>query len=328
MALKLSIIGNGQRSMGDATLDDIRDCLEQKTGVVWIDASGPSFEEIDAIGDLFHFHALSLEDAHLRHQRPKVDQYEGYLFIVFYVMAEVDGEIRTVEVDFFVGEHYVVTMHQRPLAALGEVQQRWMRNAAANGSGTSGSAHSAGILLYSILDAIVDAYFPLVDRIGEEIERLEESIFTSDDPDAQRKIFSMKRNLLSMRRVLGPERDVMNVLVRRDTPIFEMTTVIYMQDVYDHILRVNDALDIYREIVTSALDAHLSMTSNRLNVVMKRMTAASVILMTVTIVASIYGMNFVHMPELDWRFGYPLALGVMLAAAGVLIAVFKKIDYL
>src|SRR6478609_778275 len=97
MTLKLSIIGNGQQSMGDATLDDILACLEQKSGVVWIDASGPSIEEIDAIGKLFHFHALSLEDAHRRHQRPKIDQYDGYLFIVFYVMAEVDGEIRTEE---------------------------------------------------------------------------------------------------------------------------------------------------------------------------------------------------------------------------------------
>lgn len=328
MALKLSIIGDSRATMGEATLDDIRACLEQRNGVVWIDASEPSYEEIDAIGELFHFHSLSLEDAHMRHQRPKIDQYENYLFIVFYVLAEVDGEVRAEEVDFFVGDRYVVTMHQRELGALGEVQQRWARNIATSGNGQTSSAQTSGFLLYSILDAIVDAYFPVVDQLGESIEQLEEAIFISEDPDAQRKIFSLKRNLLSMRKLLGPERDVMNVLVRRDTPIFDMTTVIYMQDVYDHILRVNDAIDTYREIVTGALDAHLSMTSNKLNVVMKRMTAASVILMTVTIVASIYGMNFVHMPELDWRLGYPMALGIMLSAAGILIVVFKKVDYL
>ena len=235
-------------------------------------------------------------------------------------MAIVDESVEAEEIAFFVGERYVVTMHQLPLAVLGDVQQRWTRNSMS----ANGGAESSGILLYSILDAIVDAYFPIIDYFGDELERLEEEIFATDDLDAQRKIFSMKRNLLSMRKLLGPERDVMNVLVRRDTPIFEITIVVYMQDVYDHILRVSDALDTYRDIVTGALDAYLSMTSNRLNIVMKRMTASSIILMTVTIVASIYGMNFTHMPELDWRLGYPMALGIMAGAAGTLIYLFKK----
>ena len=324
MALKLSIIRNGAAALTDVSMDDIHDCLQKRDGVVWIDASGPSFQEIDEIGRIFHFHPLSIEDAHKRHQRPKIDQYEDYFFIVFYAMAVVDDIVKAEEISFFVGDRYVVTMHQVPLTVLGDVQQRWTRNV----SSANGAAQSSGILLYSILDAIVDAYFPIIDHFGDELDRLEEEIFTTDDLEAQRKIFSMKRNLLSMRKLLGPERDVMNVLVRRDTPIFELTIVVYMQDVYDHILRVSDALDTYRDIVTGALDAYLSMTSNRLNVVMKRMTAASVILMTVTIVASIYGMNFTHMPELDWRLGYPMALGIMATAAGTLIYLFKKIDYL
>jgi magnesium transporter len=324
MALKLSIIRNGAASLADVSMDDVHDCLQKKDGVVWIDATGPSFQEIDELGKIFKFHPLSIEDAHLRHQRPKIDQYDAYFFIVFYAMAIVDDAVKAEEIDFFVGERYVVTVHQLPLAVLGEVQQRWTRNT----TSANGGAGSSGVLLYSILDAIVDAYFPIIDYFGDELDRLEEEIFTTDDLDAQRKIFSMKRNLLSMRKLLGPERDVMNVLVRRDTPIFEITIVVYMQDVYDHILRVSDALDTYRDIVTGALDAYLSMTSNRLIVVMKRMTASSIILMTVTIVASIYGMNFTHMPELDWRLGYPMALGIMAGAAGVLIYLFKKIDYL
>ncbi len=324
MALKLSIIRNGAASQADISMEDIHDCLQKKDGVVWIDATDPSFEEIDELGESFHFHPLSVEDAHRRHQRPKIDQYDAYFFIVFYAMAIVDESVKAEEISFFVGERYVVSMHHLPLAVLGDVQERWTRNTMS----ANGGAQSSGILLYSILDAIVDAYFPIIDHFGDELDRLEEEIFTTDDLDAQRKIFSMKRNLLSMRKLLGPERDVMNVLVRRDTPIFEITIVVYMQDVYDHILRVSDALDTYRDIVTGALDAYLSMTSNRLNVVMKRMTASSIILMTVTIVASIYGMNFKYMPELDWRLGYPMALGIMAGAAGVLIFLFKKIDYL
>ncbi len=324
MALKLSIIRNGAASQADISMEDIHDCLQKKDGVVWIDATDPSFEEIDKLGKLFQFHPLSIEDAHKRHQRPKIDQYDTYFFIVFYAMAIVDESVEAEEIAFFVGERYVVTMHQLPLTVLGDVQQRWTRNSMSANAGVE----SSGILLYSILDAIVDDYFPIIDYFGDELERLEEEIFATDDLDAQRKIFSMKRNLLSMRKLLGPERDVMNVLVRRDTPIFEITIVLYMQDVYDHILRVSDALDTYRDIVTGALDAYLSITSNRLNVVMKRMTASSIILMTVTIVASIYGLNFKHMPELDWRLGYPMALGIMAGAAGTLIYLFKKIDYL
>ena len=324
MALKHSIIRNGVASLTDVSMDDIHDCLQKKDGVVWIDASDPSLQEIDELGKLFQFHPLSIEDAHKRHQRPKIDQYDTYFFIVFYAMSIVDHSVETEEIAVFVGKQYVVTMHQLPLAVLSDVQQRWTRNSVS----ANGGAESSGILLYSILDAIVDAYFPIIDYFGDELERLEEDIFATDDLDAQRKIFLMKRNLLSMRKLLGPERDVMNVLVRRDTPIFEITTVVYMQDVYDHILRVSDALDTYRDIVTGALDAYLSMTSNRLNIVMKRMTASSIILMTVTIVASIYGMNFTHMPELDWRLGYPMALGIMAFAAGTLIYLFKKIDYL
>ena len=134
--------------------------------------------------------------------------------------------------------------------------------------------------------------------------------------------------MLAVRRVLGPERDVMNVLVRRDSPVFGAETIVYFQDVYDHILRVTDAVDSYRDLLSSALDVHLSMTSNRLNQVMKTLTGSSIILMSMTLVASVYGMNFDVMPELDWQLGYAWALGLMTVVGGTLFAVFRRIDWL
>lgn len=313
--------GTAQKTIEKATIDDVRSCLAKKDGVIWVDAGEPSFAELTELASIFGFHPLAVEDAHLRHQRPKIDQYENFLFLVFYAIALADDRVVTEEVEFFVGDGYVVTAHIRPLRAIVDVKTRWVNAASIGGV-------SAGMLLYSLLDSIVDAYFPLVDMLGERIEELEESIFNNESHTAQREIFHLKRNLATVRRLLGPERDVMNILVRRDVPLFDSTTAIYLADVYDHILRANDALDSYREVVTGALDAYLSLTSNRLNQVMKRMTAGSIILMSVTLVASIYGMNFVHMPELAWHLGYPLALGLMLGIAGTLAYFFKRIDYL
>lgn len=324
MGYTISILrgtGRTEKTIEKATIDDVRSCLNKKDGVIWVDAAEPSFVELTELASIFGFHPLAVEDAHLRHQRPKIDQYENFLFLVFYAIALSEDRVVTEEVEFFVGDGYVVTAHIRPLRAIVDVKSRWLTAASIGGV-------SAGMLLYSLLDAIVDAYFPLIDVLGERIEELEESIFNHETPTAQREIFHLKRNLASVRRLLGPERDVMNILVRRDVPLFDNTTAVYLTDVYDHILRVNDALDSYREVVTGALDAYLSLTSNRLNQVMKRMTAGSIILMSVTLVASIYGMNFVHMPELQWHLGYPLAIGIMLGIAGSLAYFFKRIDYL
>jgi magnesium transporter len=179
-----------------------------------------------------------------------------------------------------------------------------------------------------LLDAIVDGYFPIVDQISDRIEDLESLIFDHYRREVQEQIFALKKDLLAVRRVLAPERDMMNVLLRPGSPVFGEATVAYFQDVYDHILRIMDAVDTDRDLLSSALDAFLSVTSNRLNQTMKTLTASSIILMTMTLVAGVYGMNFVHMPELDWKLGYAWALGVMVALGAGLIVVFRRIDWI
>ncbi len=292
--------------------------------LLWIDLVDPSAADVDDIAREFAFHPLAREDAHHGKQRPKVDQYGEDLFIVFYALTIEELQVAQEEIHLYVGPNVVITMSDRPVAAIRDVYRRW----SAIGPNHEVDHRTAGMLLYALLDALVDDYFPVVDHLSEQLDAAQERIFEEQDTVNQREIYQVIRTLLAVRRVLGPERDVLNALVRRDIPIIEAATIIYFQDVYDHILRIADTIDTYRDLVGGAIDVQLAATSNRLNEVMKRMTALSIILMSVTLVASIYGMNFHHMPELRWHLGYFLALGTMVAIGTALFFVFRRIRYL
>jgi magnesium transporter len=286
-----------------------------------VDVVTPTEEEMRLIGEEFGFHHLAMEDATTRHQRPKVDFYDDFLFIVFYAIQIEDDRPRPLELALFAGRNSLVTVHDGTIAALNETAARWRET-----PGQRGERSVAG-LVHALLDAIVDDYFPVIDRISERIEDLEAKIFDRFDRTAQQEIFALKKDLLAVRRVLAPERDVLNVLVRPDLPVFGADAVVYFQDVYDHILRVTDAVDTYRDLLSSSLDAFLSVTSNHLNQIVKTLTASSIILMTMTLIAGIYGMNFMHMPELDWQLGYAWALGLMVAIGFGLFVMFRRIDW-
>jgi magnesium transporter len=304
-------------------LERISDVLQVDGALLWVDVVAPTADELTLLEEEFGFHHLAIEDAAMVHERPKVEQFDDFILIIFYAMAhdESTSGIDLQQLAIFAGSNYVVTLHEAPLSALDAVSNRWQMNIARIAN------HAAGLLVYSILDALVDDYLPVADSISDRIDLIEETIFGRFDADAQQEIFRLKRDLLYIRKVLTPERDVLNVLMRRDTPVYTDETVRYFQDIYDHLLRVLDSVDTYRDLLSSALDSYLSVLSNRMNKVMKTLTASSIILMSMTLVAGIYGMNFVHMPELDWRLGYPLALGIMLALMISLGALFKRIDW-
>lgn len=324
--IKVCVYREGAVAHQDVDLDEISEIIKRPDNLVWLDIGRPDVHDLDLLEREFGFHPLALEDATRAHQRAKVDMYEDYFFLIFYalLMPEQQDDMRIVpvQVSFFVGKNFIVSIHQRPSTALEEISQRWQDSARDVGQ------HSLGLLLYSILDTICDGYFPVIDALSDRIEALEERIFDAYDVTAQQEIFQVKKDLLVLRRAISPERDVMNVLVRRDTPIFDAATIIYLQDVYDHILRITDTVDTYRDLLSGALDAYLSVTSNRLNRVMKTLTASSIILMSMTLVASIYGMNFIHIPELQWHYGYAWALGLMAAIGISLMALFRRIDWI
>lgn len=306
----------------DVPPSDISDLIPDSGNLLWIDIQDPTEANLATLKEEFGFHELALEDVARPHQRPKIEEYEGYYFLVVYA-AETgeDSSLRLHEVDLFVGRNYLVSLHHGPVKDLAEAADRWRRHRERLDQGI-------GPLVYSVLDTIVDSYFPILDRVAERVEDLEDRIFKRLDPSALEGIFAVKKDLLALRRVLGPERDVVNHFLRRDLPVFSPAMLPYFQDVYDHLLRILDSVDLYRDLLTSALDAHLSVTSNTLNQIMKRLTAMTVVLMVPTLIAGIYGMNFRTMPELDWPPGYFVVLAAMATVSAVLALLFRRRGWL
>ena len=318
------IVCHGKGDFQTHVDQDSIDRIRQDPGkTLWLDLTAPRGDDLRLLAEEFEFHPLAIEDATRPNQRPKVDSYGSYYFVVFYCIdsKEQEPQICTTPLYLFIGQNYLVTVHPEPIAEIQETLRRWREP-------NSPLGQDVGALIYALLDAIVDDYFPVMDDIAERVEDLEERIFEEFDEGALQQIFELKKDLLNMRRVVAPERDVLNVMLRRDIPVFGRDDVTYLQDVYDHIVRIIDGLDTYRDLLGSALDSFLSVQSNRLNQTLKVLTVASIILMSVTLVAGIYGMNFEYMPELHWRYGYLWALGLMLAIAAGLIAWFRRVRLL
>jgi magnesium transporter len=284
--------------------------------ILWLDIQDPGPGDVELLRQEFGFHELALEDVVNAHQRSKIDEYDGYYFMVFYAVR-LDG---LSEIQLFIGDNYLVTLHRGPVSEIAELAERWQKNAERVERGV-------GMLVYSLLDAVVDGYFPVVDAIAERVEEVEETIF-QDRRDCLPDVFLLKKRLLNLRRTLAPERDVLNVMLRHDLPVFSTTSTVYFQDVYDHTIRVLDSIDLYRDQLSSLLDAYLSVISNRLNTIMKRMTALATILMSLALVTGIYGMNFALIPAGDWPGGFWFAVGSM-AVLGLLLAwLFWRVDWL
>ncbi|HNP70603.1 MAG TPA: magnesium/cobalt transporter CorA [Kouleothrix sp.] len=297
----------------------ISELLTQPGTFVWLDLQNPQAEDIQLLRDEFQFHPLSIEDATRHHERPKLETFEQYYFMVFYQLNYDDAarRLRSHALGLFIGANYLVSVHHGPITTIDETLTRWQAS-------TAEFNNDAGALIYALLDAIVDDYFPVLDKLADQVEEIEQQIFEHFREEALQSVFSLKRDLLTVRRVVAPERDVLNVLIRREVPIFERNTILYLQDVYDHIVRITDSIDTYRDLLSSALDAFLSLQSNQLNQIVKVLTITSIVLMCDALIAGIYGMNFEFMPELHWRFGYPLALALMVVVSTALLLFFRR----
>lgn len=293
--------------------------IADPNNLVWVDLDCPTSEEIDVLRREFGFHELAIEDAAKRGQRPKLDSYEDFYLMVLYAVSFDESSLRIDEheLDIFVGKNYIVTSHEGAIRELDEVARRWERN-------SSLLVPSVGVLLYSLIDNLVDDYLPILDRISEHIEEVEETIFECYDSAAQARIFALRKELLHLRRVLGPERDVMLQISRREMSVLDESTAVYFQDVYDHVLRATESVDLYRDLLNSALDSYLSVSSNNLNVIFRTLTSVSIILMSLSLIAGVYGMNFENMPELRTRYGYYVVLSVMAMIATGLIIFFRR----
>jgi len=231
------------------------------------------------------------------------------------------GRLQLGELGIFLGKNYLVTVHSEPIRAIETAERLWR-------SWTDLAERGTGLLAYLLIDAVVDDYLPLLDTVSDRMDSLEDRIFADFQDESLEEIFRIKKELLLLRRAVTPLRDVFNTLLRREQPIFSRETHTYFQDVFDHLIRVADTIDTLRDMIGSMMDAYLSISGNRMNLVMKRLTSIATILMSVTLVAGIYGMNFDYMPELKWRFGYVGALLSMLVVGLAIYFHFRRIKWL
>jgi len=306
-------------------LDEISDLLSDSNNFFWLDRASPTEEELGMVAKEFNFHQLAIEDVTHRLQRPKIEEYENYFLGIFYSISlqEEFKELAFRELALFIGANYFVTVHYEPIPELAEAEARWKRN-------NLQASKMIGPVVYALLDTLVDNYFPIMDKMVDYAEELEDDIFQGNGMHTKvtGKLLELKKLFLQMRRIIAPERDILNVLTNRDNRIFGDDALFYFRDVYDHLTRVTDTLDLYRDQIGSTMEANLSVASNDLNSVMRTLTAFSIILMTNAMIAGIYGMNFENMPELKLSFGYYGALALMLGITTGLVFYFKRKKWL
>jgi magnesium transporter len=307
---------------GSAPLDDpaeISAVVGRDGCVTWVDLVDPNEADFARVCEEFQLHPLAMEDARKHGQRPKLEHYPTHAFVVAY-----SNELA--EVDLFVGPTWVVSVREN-----NEDGRSWPLDVVRARIERETKRVSVGFLVYTILDELVDGYFEAGDAFEDTVEAFEEQILAeelSGEGRIQVELLAVRRKLVEFRRVVMPLRDVMASLVRGDVEWLDETTRLHLQDVFDHVLRAVEQLDIQRELVGNAVEAHLAIMSNRMNQVMKRMTSWGAILLGSTLVAGIYGMNFEHMPELGWRLGYPFAIGLMALITAVGYRFFQRRDWL
>lgn len=305
------------RQCAEVPFENLGRELGRKSGLLWVHIVAHEREATEALLlETFGFAPLEVEDALSPHERPSLRVDEESMFLVTPSVVLGGTKERFVEVAIFVSTHVLVTVVSEELPAL----DHWLDRCAAKPAAAGGSV---AFLLHSIVDTIVDGYFPAIDALGEEIDDLEESIYSARRVDVADALL-LKRRLLEMRRQISPIRDILNGMLRRDVGFAEGPVRAHFQDVYDHSLRITEVIDMERDILASVLDAHLSIVSNNLNQVMRTLTVISTVLMTGAFVAGVYGMNFKHMPELDWLFGYPFAVLVMIGIGMLEVWFFRK----
>jgi len=324
---RVTVIAYGADGVQEGTLDSLAELerLELTAAVTWINIDGLGDARfIEALGQRFGLHPLALEDVLGVHQRPKAEVYDEQLFVVTR-MPEVRDTLVTEQIALFVGDGWLLSFQERAGDCLEPVRQRLR--------GGRGKIRSNGpdYLLYALVDAITDAYFPVLERYGERLEQLEDEVLADPGPRVVARIHELKHDLLTLRRVVWPMRELLNTLIRGDSPRIHAQTGIYLRDCYDHVIQLMDIVETYREIASGLIDIHLSSQTARMNEIMKVLTIIATIFIPLGTIAGIYGMNFDpevspwNMPELGWRYGYPFALGIMLSmATGLLVWFWRR----
>ncbi|HKO82204.1 MAG TPA: magnesium/cobalt transporter CorA [Chitinophagaceae bacterium] len=312
----------GQR-LADVELNKVHDVLKETGKFVWIGLHEPSEEILSRVQDEFHLHDLAIEDAHLAHQRPKIELYGDSIFVVLRT-AQMNQEhhIEFGETHFFVGVNFIVTVRHGSSVAYTEVRSRCeaMPDLLSKGQ---------GFVLYAIMDFIVDRYFPVVHDLEMELEAVEDKIFKEKPSrETTEQIYQLKRELLEVKRAVSPLIDICNRLMRFDIKCISPETQPYFRDIYDHAVRINEMVDNTRELLNTALEANFSLISISQNDTSKKFAGWAAIIAVPTMVAGFYGMNFKFMPELEWHYGYYAVIILTIAACSLLYYFFRRSGWL
>ncbi len=292
--------------------------LERDT-ITWIHAYGyASPELLKELGEIFGLHALALEDVLNTGQRPKLEHYDHQLFTIMSLPALRGDELDTEQVSLFFGKNYIISFYNGDDDPFEPVRKRLRAN------GGRLRRRGADYLFYSLLDIIIDQGFPVLESLGEWIEQLEDELLGKPSQQTLAQIHELKRDMLLLRRMLWPQREVINQLLREDQSLIEESTRPYLRDCYDHTIQIMDLFETYRDMAAGMLDVYLSSTSNRLNEVMRVLTVIATLFIPPTFLVGVYGMNFTHMPELHWRYGYLGSWLIIIAMIGGMLLYFKR----
>lgn len=309
----------GDRVKQTQNVDEMARVLKARRQTIWIDFEEPTERELKLLVDKFGFHPLTYEDVIHEGQRPKIDDYEEYALIIVRGVG-FNGIDSAPQLNIYLDRTFIVTVNKQPIKGLNETIDKARRNPLILKRGPD-------FVAYNVLDAIVDEFFPLLQELDDKIDEAEDKIFVKPDNKTLQKLFELKRRTIAIRRVAWPMRDILNILARRDFRFVKPDNAVYFRDVYDHLVRITDMTDTLRDMLTTSMEGYLSVVSNNLNVVMKKLTALTALIMIPALIAGIYGMNFANIPELGWENGYYFSLSLMVVSAIVAYFYLKWKDW-
>ncbi|HNY76891.1 MAG: magnesium/cobalt transporter CorA [Sedimentisphaerales bacterium] len=322
-SVRITVIDYDEQHVQEKQVASPEECLpfRQTPTVTWINVDGlHDVSVIEKLGKAFDLHPLLLEDILSTGQRPKFEDYEKNLFIVVKMLSfsEDSQAVETEQVSLIIGPNFVLSFQE----TVGDVFD-YVRDRIRNAKGRIRKL-GADFLAYSLVDAIVDGYFVILEKLGEKIENLEGELVREADQKTLQKIHSLKREMITLRRSIWPLRELIGSLQRSESALVAESTSLYLRDLYDHTVLIIDTIESFREMVSGMLDIYLSSLSNRTNAVMKVLTIIATLFIPLTFIAGVYGMNFEHMPELRWRYGYAAIWAVMIVVASIMLVYFRR----
>jgi magnesium transporter len=321
MLINCAVYQNGKK-LGDIAKGDIHLYLNRPGHFVWVAVKDATAEELAEMQKEFGLHELAVEDASHGHQRPKLEEYGDSLYAVVHTIEMAGEELRVGEMNIFVGRNYVLSIRNRSERGFTDVRARTEREPHL-------LKHGSGFVLYALIDAVVDRYFPVMEGLEDELEQLEKRIFAGTPArENVEQLYALKQKLMTLKHAAGPLQETSGKLHGGRVPEVCSGTQDYFRDVYDHLVRINQSIDSLRDMVTTAITVNLSLVQVQENETVKRLAAYAALVAVPTMIAGVYGMNFDHMPELKWLWGYPFALGLMAVLDGYLFYRFRKARWL